>query len=68
MPMRVIVLVFGLAACWLARDLLVPIMLAMLLALLANPLAPAMDSALDQRDGGCGWGSVLECVAGKPAG
>jgi predicted PurR-regulated permease PerM len=37
-PVRLIALVVGLAACWLARDLLVPIMLAMLLALLANPL------------------------------
>lgn len=35
---RLIALIFGLTACWLARDLLVPIMLAMLLALLGNPL------------------------------
>ena len=35
---RLIALIFGLAACWLARDLLVPVMLAMLLALLGNPL------------------------------
>jgi len=35
---RLIALLFSLAACWLARDLLVPIMLGMLLALLANPI------------------------------
>lgn len=35
---RLIALLFSLAACWLARDLLVPIMLGMLLALLANPM------------------------------
>ena len=35
---RLLALLFSLAACWLARDLLVPIMLAMLLALLANPM------------------------------
>lgn len=35
---RVIAVIFGLAACWLASDLLVPVMLAMLLALLGNPL------------------------------
>jgi predicted PurR-regulated permease PerM len=37
-PVRIIALVVGLAACWLARGLLIPVMLAMLLALLANPL------------------------------
>ena len=35
---RLLALLFSLAACWLARDLLVPIMLGMLLALLANPI------------------------------
>ena len=35
---RLIAVIFSLAACWLARDLLVPVMMAMLLALLANPL------------------------------
>ena len=35
---RLLALLFSLAACWLARDLLVPIMLGMLLALLANPM------------------------------
>jgi predicted PurR-regulated permease PerM len=37
-PVRIIAVIVGLAACWLARGLLIPIMLAMLLALLANPL------------------------------
>lgn len=37
-PVRVIAIVASLAACWLARDLLIPVMLAMLLALLANPM------------------------------
>jgi predicted PurR-regulated permease PerM len=37
-PVRLIALIISLAACWLASDLLIPIMLAMLLALLANPL------------------------------
>jgi len=37
-PVRVIAVIVGLAACWLARGLLIPIMLAMLMALLANPL------------------------------
>jgi predicted PurR-regulated permease PerM len=35
---RLIALIFSLGACWLAQDLLVPVMLAMLLALLANPM------------------------------
>lgn len=35
---RVIAVIFSLAACWLASDLLVPVMLAMMLALLGNPL------------------------------
>jgi predicted PurR-regulated permease PerM len=37
-PVRVIAVIVSLAACWLAKDLLIPIMLAMLLALLANPV------------------------------
>jgi predicted PurR-regulated permease PerM len=40
---RLIAVLFGLAACWLARDLLVPIMLAMLLALLANPMVSRLN-------------------------
>jgi predicted PurR-regulated permease PerM len=36
--LKLIAVILGLAACWLARDLLVPVMLAMLLALLANPV------------------------------
>lgn len=36
--LRLIAVIFSLAACWLARDLLVPVMLAMLLALLGNPV------------------------------
>lgn len=35
---RLIAVIFSLAACWLARDLLVPVMLAMMFALLGNPL------------------------------
>lgn len=35
---RIIAVIFSLAACWLARDLLVPVMLAMMLALLGNPM------------------------------
>ena len=37
-PVRLIALIVSLAACWLASGLLIPVMLAMLLALLANPL------------------------------
>jgi predicted PurR-regulated permease PerM len=37
-PVRLIALIVSLAACWLASSLLIPVMLAMLLALLANPL------------------------------
>jgi predicted PurR-regulated permease PerM len=37
-PVRLIAVIVSLAACWLASGLLIPIMLAMLLALLANPL------------------------------
>ena len=37
-PVRLIALIVSLAACWLASDLLIPVMLAMLLALLANPM------------------------------
>jgi predicted PurR-regulated permease PerM len=37
-PVRLIAVIVSLAACWLASGLLIPVMLAMLLALLANPL------------------------------
>ena len=40
---RLLAVIFSLAACWLARDLLVPVMLAMLLALLANPLVTRLN-------------------------
>lgn len=35
---RLIAVILSLAACWLARDLLVPVMLAMMFALLGNPM------------------------------
>lgn len=35
---RLIAVIFSLAACWLARELLIPVMLAMMLALLGNPM------------------------------
>lgn len=38
-----IAFIFGLAACWVARDLLVPIMLGMLLSLLGNPLVTRLN-------------------------
>ena len=59
-PVRLIALIVGLAACWLAQGLLVPILLAMLLALLANPLVTRL----------CNWwiprwiGSLLVVVGG----
>jgi len=37
-PVRLIAVIVSLAACWLASGLLIPVMMAMLLALLANPL------------------------------
>ena len=58
--LTVIALILGLAACWLARDLLVPIMLAMMLALLANPLVSRMHNLWIPR-----WiGSLLIVVGG----
>jgi predicted PurR-regulated permease PerM len=56
---RLIALIFGLAACWLARDLLVPIMLAMLLALLANPLVTRLNKMWVPR-----WLGALGVVLG----
>jgi predicted PurR-regulated permease PerM len=56
---RLIALIFGLAACWLARDLLVPIMLAMLLALLANPLVTRLNKMWVPR-----WLGALTVVLG----
>ena len=59
---RLIALIFGLAACWLARDLLVPIMLAMLLALLANPLVTRLNKMWIPR-----WLGALAVVLGALA-
>ena len=62
--LTVIALVLGLAACWLARDLLVPIMLAMMLALLANPLVSRMKTLWIPR-----WiGAMLVVVGGLALG
>jgi predicted PurR-regulated permease PerM len=58
-PVRVIAIVLGLAACWLARDLLIPIMLAMLLALLANPLVSRLHQFRIPR-----WLSAMVVVLG----
>jgi predicted PurR-regulated permease PerM len=59
-PVRLIAFVVGLAACWLARDLLIPIMLAMLIALLANPLVTRLCKLWIPR-----WlGSLLVVVGG----
>lgn len=38
LPLRILATLAVLAACWALRDLLVPVMLAMFLALVANPL------------------------------
>lgn len=38
LPLRILAALALLAACWALRDLLIPIMLAMFLALIANPL------------------------------
>ena len=54
-----IALIFSLAACWLARDLLVPVMLAMLLALLANPLVTRLNKLWIPR-----WLGALVVVLG----
>jgi predicted PurR-regulated permease PerM len=59
-PVRIIAFVVGLAACWLARDLLIPIMLAMLIALLANPVVTRLCRLWIPR-----WlGSLLVVVGG----
>lgn len=56
---RLIALIFSLAACWLARDLLIPVMLAMLLALLANPLVTRLNRIWIPR-----WIGALAVVIG----
>jgi predicted PurR-regulated permease PerM len=56
---RLIAVIFFLAACWLARDLLVPIMLAMLLALLGNPLVTRLSKLWIPR-----WLGALVVVLG----
>jgi predicted PurR-regulated permease PerM len=56
---RLIAVIFSLTACWLARDLLIPIMLAMLLALLANPLVTRLNRIWIPR-----WIGALVVVVG----
>jgi len=56
---NVIALILSLAACWLARDLLVPVMLAMLLALLANPMVTRLNRLWIPR-----WLGALVAVLG----
>lgn len=57
---RLIAFIFSLAACWLARDLLIPIMLAMLMALLANPLVTRLSKIWIPR-----WiGSLVVVIGG----
>jgi len=58
-PVRIILGVCALAACWLARDLLIPIMLAMLLALLANPLVTRLHRLWIPR-----WASAIVVIVG----
>jgi predicted PurR-regulated permease PerM len=59
-PVRLIALIVSLAACWLASGLLIPVMLAMLLALLANPLVTRLCRLWIPR-----WvGSLLVVVGG----
>jgi predicted PurR-regulated permease PerM len=59
-PVRIIAFIVGMAACWLARDLLIPVMLAMLIALLANPLVTRLCKLWIPR-----WiGSLLVVVGG----
>jgi len=59
-PVRLIALIVSLAACWLASALLIPVMLAMLLALLANPLVTRLRKVWIPR-----WlGSLLVVVGG----
>jgi predicted PurR-regulated permease PerM len=58
-PLTLIAVVLGLAACWLARDLLVPVMLAMMLALLANPVVSRLGRMYIPR-----WLGALVVVVG----
>jgi predicted PurR-regulated permease PerM len=59
-PVRLIALIVSLAACWLASSLLIPVMLAMLLALLANPLVTRLRKVWIPR-----WlGSLVVVVGG----
>ena len=58
-PLTLIAVVLGLAACWLARDLLVPVMLAMMLALLANPVVTRLNRMYIPR-----WLGALVVVVG----
>ncbi len=59
-PVRLIAVIVSFAACWLARDLLIPVMLAMLIALLANPLVSRLCRLWIPR-----WlGSLLVVVGG----
>jgi predicted PurR-regulated permease PerM len=59
-PVRLIALIVSLAACWLASALLIPVMLAMLLALLANPMVTRLRKVWIPR-----WlGSLLVVVGG----
>jgi predicted PurR-regulated permease PerM len=57
--LTIIALVLGLSACWLARDLLVPVMLAMMLALLANPIVTRLNKLWIPR-----WLGALAVVLG----
>jgi predicted PurR-regulated permease PerM len=59
-PVRLIALIVSLAACWLASGLLIPVMLAMLLALLANPVVTRLHRMWIPR-----WlGSLIVVVGG----
>ena len=59
-PVRLIALIVSLAACWLASALLIPVMLAMLLALLANPMVTRLRKVWIPR-----WlGSLVVVVGG----
>jgi len=59
-PVRLIALIVSLGACWLASGLLIPVMLAMLIALLCNPLVARLRKLWIPR-----WiGSLLVVVGG----
>jgi len=59
-PVRLIALIVSLAACWLASSLLIPVMLAMLMALLSNPMVKRLQKMWIPR-----WlGSLLVVVGG----